>query len=422
MSSQKRDREVELAPESDTPHVTTKHARTDKADDPGKIIARPEKSGQASPHGILDTILNAWSPPITARQEVWLLRMMDELVRSKSAADFIKPHTKEHIAFYAKRIKGPLNLSTMQDLLDNKEYLSVMAFVTDFKIMVHNVAFANGKGPEMWTELWTCFWRRMRDCPDRTNGEPFSRYYGRDAIDIMASQVKSPMPYTPIEVSSEKLEATSGDDSNINEGDELQGRSFVDVSGSLPTLQNGSPLLYNPEIAKTPELDKLDEQSRQLQEEIEELQKRIEERQQKLADVAEKKRLLIEVRDLDTEQAAIDGEIYESNRQIEKLMTKVQSGSQRIAGLYREVDEINEAGSWHGKESERLRQESERLQRESERCVQASETQRKEKEKLRPVAKGKQRKIDDLQPQRDQVAEQGRHVQETLFQLKTRSD
>jgi FtsZ-binding cell division protein ZapB len=138
--------------------------------------------------------------------------------------------------------------------------------------------------------------------------------------------------------------------------------------------------------------------------------------------VAEKKRLLIEVRDLDTEQAAIDGEIYESNRQVEKLMTKVQSGSQRIAGLYREVDEINEAGSWHGKESERLRQESERLQRESERCVQASETQRKEKEKLRPVAKGKQRKIDDLQPQRDQVAEQGRHVQETLFQLKTRSD
>jgi hypothetical protein len=405
MSSRKRDREVELENESVTPTSTNKCRKLDDADPAGSTCDRMD-----SPNGIDECLLILWSRPITEEQKIFLVKKMEELVRLKSAADFIKPHSERHVSFYAKRIKGPLDLSTMRSLLNTGGYSSVTDLVTDFRIMISNVMWIrHGKIEESAAarRLLKCFHERMSACPTGLDKKPMSAYSGK-ALKIMALEVLSSVADTTTQVTnspSEELEVISIDDSDASECDEVAGESDIDDFDAHDLERPPHVAVYSstswPEAAKTPEPDDLDEETQQLQKEMKECQ-------QKLANMAEKKRLLTEIKDMDTERATIDGQIPETKRQAEQLESKIQDTRQMIDALDNEGDPLYKAGLWH-------RQQSQRLQQESERC-------RQEDERLRPTVNMYIEKVAVLHLERNQMEKQSSQVAETDAQLKKRRD
>jgi hypothetical protein len=346
---------------------------------------------------------------------------MKDLVKLVSASDLIKPPIRENLPRWAKQIKKPMDLNTMRTLLIRGEYLSVTDFVIDFRNMICNVLRINGWDHEKSVKALTVlqwFHQRMRNCTIGP-GEKLMAACDEDEIKRMASQIEDSM-IKVTESPLEKLEVISIDDCDASDDDEvaqeLDANDLEDTSNasdiSHDMLDGHAFVAYN---AKTPEPDDLDQETQQLQKEIEE-------RQQKLANMAEKKRLLAEIKDLDTEKSAIDGQIPETKIQAVQLESKIQDCRRKITTLRSECDKSYQTGLWHRQEIERLQRQNELLRQESERCHRESEVHRQEDERLGPLVNNYLSEIAALDAEQKQVHEQGRQALENVVQHKGRRD
>jgi hypothetical protein len=415
MSNRKRDWDSEDELEYDfvASGSTNKRTKVDDAD-----TSEPKHHRKNHLDILHDSLLLVWSQPMTERQKSFLTKQMEEMAILKSATDLFKPHTLKHIPFYAKKVKGPMNFSAMKSLLDTGGYSSVADLVTDFGIMMSIFTWINNRKKEDSAparRLTKCFCRRMDYCPTGPDGEP-SISYDTDALKLMATQMtNATIPFIgPSRDYSKDISIDDSDESGVDDvlnnsdilHDELRRSSSIQVSDPPSSVQNEPLPISVPINAKTPEPDDLDIEARQLQKEIEE-------RQQKLAKMVEKKRLLAETRDVDTEKAAIAGQISETKQQAGQLEAKMQDCRQKITTLDQERGKCHKAVLWHGQEIVRLLQEIERLQREFE-------THLKEEERLGSIVDKYSQDMNALESERNQIQEQSRQVIETDAQLNDR--
>lgn len=417
MPSQKRDRGAELVPESVAPHIPMKRARTESshaADEDFKFTVRT-RNGYSRP------LLTVWSLSMTRHQKIYLTRIVKELIKLKPASDLIRPPNKNDWPRWAKNSKEPMDLSTMRSLLIIGKYSSVTGLVTDFWNMICTVLQINGWDHDKSARALTilqCFRQRMRYCPV---GPGRRSMWSHDDAEIrrMASQVEDDMIHVS-EPTPEKLDVISISDSDAREHAESTEDSeagdydcpFIDSDMSHEKSDGHSPTTHD---TKTPEPDDLQKATQQLQREIDE-------RQQKLANLAEKKRILAEIKDLDTGKAAIDNQLPETKRQAEQLQFKIQDCCQRITTLTNEYNGPYQASLWRRSEIMRLQRQRERLQLESESCRQASEVHRQEDERLSAVVNDYLQRITALDLEQKQVQEYSRQAIETEAQLKDERD
>jgi hypothetical protein len=420
MSCQKRDREVELGNESASLHPTNKRTRLDGKDESGNILHHKDH-----PDIVDDSVLEIWSQSMTEQQKAFLMEQMETLVNVRSAADFIEPQTRKHMTLHAKKIKKPRDLSTMKSLVDAGEYSSVTELVTDFRIMISNALRINTWKSERLMvvgTLWKCFCYRMKCCPTGPQQEQMATY-SRDAIKLMASEIRDSSTKTSTP-SSEKSMATGNsdeaevqdvseyiiDDSEVqyvfDHLDEIVEGTLTVFSESPSLMQDEPPHPSRSGAAKTPEPGNLDDETRQLSEDIEECQ-------QKLARMVGKKKLIREIRNLDTEKAAIDRKIPDMNEQLKQFKSKIQGCGKEITTIMEDSKAAANSRDWHDQESIRLQNESTRLQRESE-------SHQKENERLRLVVDGYQHKVGALETERDQMLEQHEQAGDTKLELRER--
>lgn len=417
MPSQKRDRGAELVPESVASHIPMKRARTESshaADEDFTFTVRTS-NGYSRP------LLIVWSLSMTHHQKIYLTRNVKEMIKLKSASDLIRPPNKNDWPRWAKNSKKPMDLSTMRDLLMCGQYSSVTDFVTDFWNMICTVLQINGWDHDKSVRALTVlqwFRRRLKFCPIGSGRQTMLRCDDAE-IKRMASQIEDDMIHVS-EPTPEKLDVISVSDSDAREYAELTEDSeagdlenaFNDSGMSHDKSDGQSPSTYD---TKTPESDDLDKETQQLQREIEE-------RQQKLANMAEKKRILAEIKDLDTGKAAIDDQLPETKRQAEQLQSKIQDCCQRITTLTNEYNGPYQASLWRRSEIIRLQRQRERLQLESESCRRASEVHRQEEERLGAVVNDYLQRITTLDLEQKQVQEQSRQAIEIEAQLEDERD
>jgi hypothetical protein len=297
-----------------------------------------------------------------------------------------------------------MNLSAMKSLLETGGYSSVADLVTDFGIMMSIFTWINNRKKEDSAparRLTKCFCRRMDYCPTGPDGEP-SISYDTDALKLMATQmtidttqVVEPWWHEVVVVSIEDSDESGvndvSNDSNISH-DELESHSSIGVSDLLSSVQDEPLPIAVPANAKTPEPEDLDDETRQLQKEIEE-------RQRKLAKMAEKRRLLTEIKNLDIKKAGIEVKIPETEEQLKQLTSKTQDYHKQIDSVMDDGKLAADTRDWYDEESMRLQKESERLQQESE-------IHRLESIRFRSEADECQRKMDTLLSERKQVDDQ----------------
>jgi hypothetical protein len=407
MSCQKRDREVELQNESATLLPTNKRIRLDGKDESGKTCHHKDH-----PDIVDDSVLKIWSQPMTKQQKGFLTEQMKTLVNLRTAADFIEPQTGKHMTLHAMKIKKPRDLSTMKSLIDADEYSSVTELVTDFRIMIRNALRINSWKPERLMvvgTLWKRFCYRMKCCPTGPQQEQMATY-NRDAIKLMASEIGDISTKSSTLPSEKSMAIDESDESGVQNvfdySDVSVEESFIDVSDLPFFMQDEPPHTSRSGAAKTPEPGNLDDETRQLSEDIEECQ-------QKLARMVEKKKLIREIRNLDTEKAAIDRKILDTDEQLKQLRSKIQGCGKEIITVTENSKAASNSRDWHDQESVRLQHESTRLQRESE-------SHRKENERLRLVVDGYQLKVGALESERDQVLKQHEQAGDTKVELRER--
>ncbi|KAI4846781.1 ribosomal protein L1, partial [Aureobasidium sp. EXF-8845] len=402
----KRDREVDLEDESDTSTPTNKRTRLDDAD--------------TSDHAqIVDGyLLIVWSQPMTEHQKIFLIEKMEGWIKLKSAADFIEPHTGEHTTYHTKKIKKPMDLSTMRSLLIGGGYSSVRDLVIDFRVMINNVLQTTSWTPERLMvagRFWKCFCDRMKSCPTGPQGEEMATY-SKSAIRIMASEIldistKTSTPPSEISVAvddSDRILLDGFIDHSYVLSEETQGHSFINDPASPFSIHNKPPHMSGSEATKTPEPDDQDEETRQLSREIEECQ-------QKLAKMVVKKTLLERIRKLDTKMAEVNVEIPEMEEDSRHIVSEIQNLGHKGDAAQKEAEAALDLGDWHNEQREMLQKEAERLWNEGEQ-------HRQEKEKLCTVSIKHLDKAQALLPERDQVQERGAQVLNDCVRLKTRRD
>jgi hypothetical protein len=131
MTSQKRDRDVELDNESAASTPTNKRTRYNKS---GSADHRTDH-----PNVHDNSLLIVWSQPMTEQQKSFLTEKMEGWITFESAVNLIKPHTGERMTLDAKKIQRPMDLSTMGSYLDSGKYSAVRDLVLDFRLMIGNV-------------------------------------------------------------------------------------------------------------------------------------------------------------------------------------------------------------------------------------------------------------------------------------------
>jgi chromosome segregation ATPase len=131
--------------------------------------------------------------------------------------------------------------------------------------------------------------------------------------------------------------------------------------------------------------------------------------------MAEKKKLLAEIRDLNTETAALDGEIPEMEEKFRQIYAEVEDCRKNGDKAMEDAKATLDSSDWHN-------QERERLQKEIERLWQESEKHRQEGIKLASVSEEHFQKAKTLLLERDQIQEQGAQVLGHCIQLKNRRD
>ncbi|KAH0269330.1 hypothetical protein KCU91_g8801, partial [Aureobasidium melanogenum] len=436
MSNRKRARRAELDVKSATPKSSTKRAKTSDTNTSDKNFYRVERACT------YNHVLVVWSQPMTPRQQDFLVRQMTEMRRLMSSNGLL---TAEAAIRHLPSIENPLDLTTMRTYLEADRYSSVTDFCADFKRMITDVHLQYGQDDNrsiVARKLLRSFCERIRHCPTGPNGES-ARDYGEKAIKCLESRIVNATTKvtTP---SSEEIEVI-----NIaSDTDELAETTIqVDTASFINTFndRHSDTSDYEPEddvsdaevdsssltqdepasvtrAAKTPEPDDLDDETRQLQKEIEE-------RQQKLANMAEKKKLLAGIKDLDTEKAELDDKIPELEKQLWQVRSKVQDCRNMIGANHNDEKKIFDAIDWHDgervrlhQESERLEQESERLRQESQKCRQRIEVHKHEVEELGLVESGYRQRHNALLAEKQQAKEQGRQILQNEGQLKERRD
>lgn len=432
MSSRKRARRVELDVRSAAPQSSTKRAKTTTADTTVKTFRKIERLC------VYDHVLVVWSQPMTQKQQDFLRNQMNILVKQKSVTDL---NSFWDVASESDTIKKPMQLSTIKAILEAGRYSSVTDLCTDFKIMITDVHLVCGESGPMLTaarRLFRSFCERMRNCPTGPGGKSV-RDCGREAIKLMESQITNATTKVtkPPSEETEVIDIASDTDELEETTIPFDTASFIntfsyrddyesedDFSGAEVDVQSSTQDESAPgmRIAKTPEPDDLDDETRQLQKEIEE-------RQQKLANMAEKKKLLAEIRDLDAEKAGLDDKIPELKKQLEQISSKVQDCRNMIVANHNDKKKTFDAIDWHDGERVRLHQESERLERESERlrqesqkCRQRIEIHKQEVEKLGLVESGYRQRHNALLAEEQQAKEQSRQILQNEDQLKERRD
>jgi hypothetical protein len=424
MSNRKRDREVELGKQSTASTPTDKRARLDNADTHDKAYDYKDYIDNFD-----CDLLIVWSQKITDNQKRFLTIKIEELVRLRSAADFIKPHSGKSMPRDARSTKKSMDFSTMRSLLNTGKYSSVKDLVVDFSKMISNVAEGlNHDESVIARRLLKCFCDRMKDCPTGPDGGSMKAYNKHD-LKLMAAQITDAASKVTKQ-SSKDSEVISIEDSDSDKGDEVAIEpetirydvAFNDLAlyyegltsnpsipfDSASRMPNEFPTTSKSETAKTPEPDDFDEETRQLQKEIQE-------RQQKLANMAEKKKLLAEIKDLDTATAALDSEIPEANEQFKQIELKVRDLGQEEDAALRESKEALDSSDWHYKQRERLQKEIERLHDEYEKHQQ-------EEARLCSVTDEHLQKAKAVLTQKKQVQEQAAQVLDSCIQLKDRRD
>jgi hypothetical protein len=338
MASQKRDRDAEPVSNliaSYISSVPTKRAKTDKADVADKIFARADKVIGYS------HLLIFWSRPMTEQQKQFLVETTKGMMKLKSAEEFKKPHTTEQMSRALMKIKKPMDLSTMIKLLETGGYSSVTDLCVDFKSMITNAQLINPDDRELSAaagRLFTSFNSRMNGCPTGLDGTPASEYRERtmdllkSLIPDFATRITTPQPDKPeviyIDSDTEELEASS---------------------------RPASTLKPN----KIPQPDDLDD-------EIEKLQKEIEERQERLVHMAERKKVLAEIRSLDIEKAELVGKISDTEEQYAQLNADVRTCDAKSLTHSLGYTELQQQQVWHREGSEKLDRESKRIGEEIE--------------------------------------------------------
>jgi myosin heavy subunit len=410
MTSQKRDREVELDNASATSTIPNKRIRLNTSGPAGHVLDYPNVYDSS--------LLIVWSQPMTKQQKSFLTGEMEEWVKLKSAANLIKSRSRGRTILDARKIKRHMDLSTIRGNLESDKYSAVRDFVLDFRLMVGNAFRTRSLAHEVSMaalQLFRIFCLVMRFCPTGPHNQQMATY-SEDSMRLMASEIKvipikttTSTPSTSVAI--EDSDQSLADDAIKHFGallEELQGQSSVDVSDSSSQMQIKPPRISGLRAAKMPEPDDADEEMRKLSKEIEE-------RQQKFGKMVEKKRLSEEIKNLDTEKLAIEVEIPQTTEQIKKLHSKVKDCCKLI-------DSVRETSEAAVNSRERHNRESVRLSEESKRLKQESEMHRQENTKFSLAVGMYERKIAALQSERDEMSRESDEAENTNAQLKMRRD
>lgn len=335
MSSQKRDRDPELAPESVTSYLSKKRARTDKVQVNEKTFERIENIS-----GYYSHLLVIWSRPMTPQQKQFLDETMKGMLKLKSAVDFDKPPTAEQKSCWPKKIKGPMDLLTLIELLETNKYRTVTDFCADFKIMIVNAHLIYGENHDMSAaarRLLTSFRDRMRSCPTGVDGTEAKEYDKGtmkllESLIVAANKASQPSPNKP---------------------------EVINIDSDTDEVATANRSAAVSETRKTPKPDDLDDEATKLQKEIEE-------RQQKLFNMAEKKKLLAEIRTLDMEKVERESKRPAMYSQYELLDSDFQKRCKELQTYCDNGNALLVDQDWHRKEIDRLRQDIERLSKTKE--------------------------------------------------------
>jgi hypothetical protein len=377
MSSQKRDRSSEPAPESVTSYLSTKRAKTDNAQVKEKTFARIENISYYYSH-----LLVIWSRPMTQQQKKFLDETIKGMLKLKSAVDLEKPPTTEQMSRWPKTIKKPMDLSTMIKLLENNQYRTVTDLCADFKTMITNAHLIHGENHDVSVaarRLFIVFKDRMRGCPTGVDGTKAGEY-GKCTITLLESLIPDVTGEKAIQSSSDKSGGAINMDSDKDEVE----------AGNRPAAES--------KMRKTPEPDDLDDEATKIQKEIEE-------RQQKLLSMAEKKGLLAEIKALDSKKIELESKKPGMAEQYELLDWDLQERGKEIETHRDQGAAILQKQAWYGKETERLDLESERLRQEIEKV-------RQSKEKIDLEAKKYFEKRQKLMSEKREVKTRREHVSE----------
>lgn len=410
MTSQKRDRDVELDNESAASTPTNKRTRYNKS---GSADHRTDH-----PNVHDNSLLIVWSQPMTEQQKSFLTEKMKGWITLKSAVNLIKPHTGERMTLDAKKIQRPMDLSTMGSYLDSGKYSAVRDLVLDFRLMIGNVfriCSWTQKESLLALRLFQIFCVEMKYCPTGPHDKQMATY-SEDAMRLMASKIQVIPTKTSTLLSPKPVAIDDSDKSLVDDAikhfgvllDELHDHSLLEVSQSSSSMQIEPPHLPGPDAAETLEPGDQNEEIRQLSKEIEECQ-------QKLARMVEKKRLMQEIENLDAEKIAIEVKILQTSEQIKEHHSKAADCCKLIDSVEGNCKAAVHSRDRHDRESVRLLEESKRLQQESE-------MHRQENERFDLAVGNYQRKIDALQSERDEMQRESDQAEDTNAQLMKRRD
>ncbi|KAG9838040.1 hypothetical protein KCU77_g11086, partial [Aureobasidium melanogenum] len=434
MQCQKRGRHDELESESEASNSLTKRAKTAKRnqdDVPGSAtLSLTAPANKNWPCIRYDDGL------MTKNQKRFLLAIMRRMKLTKSGRLFLRDQEPLSVLLndpeYQTVIKRHVDLDTIEKGISNGDYLAVDYVVDEFELMFTNAFLYWGVGHENFDDamlLRQRFFEKMKSCPRPLSDESESNNALEDAErEPISCRWDNRRTFVVCGLSRQTLETYEAEDrargfvkpqshdrrirrgrhkkektalkgiSTSSEGlDEIDSREQSDNAQDEPDKHDGDEATRLENIIATAkillakekrkgkkpsdgdsedvvvEADDPDEESQTLEQEIEELQA-------KLADKSEKKKLLAEIENLDTEDARLNSKIIEMEKQCVLLSSKVEDCRKELDALNDQLakpklvrERLKKEEARIHQEQQRLQQEVKRIEREKERYLQESE-------------------------------------------------
>ncbi|KAH0164974.1 hypothetical protein KCU67_g4926, partial [Aureobasidium melanogenum] len=417
MQSQKRGRHDALESESEASHPLTKRAKTAKRnqdDVPGSAtLSLTAPANNNWPAIRYDDGL------MTKNQKRFLLAKMREMKLTKAGRLFLRDQEPLSVLLddpeYQTVVKRHVDLDIIEKGISNGDYLAVDYVVDEFELMITNAFLYWGAGHENFEQamlLRQRFFEKMKhtenqpvscrwdnrstfvvcglsrqtletyEAEDRARGFVKPQSHGRRIHRGQHKKKKTALKGIP--TSSEGLDEIDSREQSDNAQDESDNYD-VDETARLENIIATAKILLAEEKKKAKkhsdgnsedvvvEADDPDEESQTLEQEIEELQA-------KLANKSEKKKLLAEIENLDTEDARLNSKIIEMEEQCALLSSKVEDCCKELDALNDQLEKLKLVQERHKKENtrihreqQRIRQQVKRIERERERYLQESE-------------------------------------------------
>ncbi|KAG9634813.1 hypothetical protein KCU95_g11288, partial [Aureobasidium melanogenum] len=477
MQSQKRGRQDALESESEASSSLTKRAKTAKRnqdDVPGSAtLSLTAPANNNWPAIRYDDGL------MTKNQKRFLLAIMREMKLTKAGRLFVRDQKPLSVLLndpeYQTAIKRHVDLDIVEKGISNGDYLAVDYVVDEFELMITNAFLYWDVGHENLDDamlLRQRFFEKMKSCPkplsdesesnnaledverepiscrwdnrrtfvvcglsrqtletyeaeDRAKGFVKPQSHGRRICRGRHKKKKTALEGIPTssegldEIDSREQSDNAQDESDKYDGDEAARlRNIIATAKKLLAEEKRKGKKPSDGDSEDVFVEADDEESQTLEQKIEELQA-------KLANKSEKKKLLAEIENLDTEDARLNSKIIEMEKQCALLSSKVEACCKELDALNDQHEKLKLVRERHKKEEARIHEEQQRLQQqvktielEKERYLQESEKTKLDIAVHNKRGKKLTQEHEKLQEDHLRVFEDREHLKQRREQLK----